>query len=236
MNIAITNDMLQKLAMGVGGSLVCSVWVWFAIRTNQFLKLITRGAVPFHRRTIWLLKLCAIILGAGTVWGILAEFGIPSYLAVVPAGIVVALALRDKVESFVPANPPQDSTDYEAAWQEYRHLRRAHNQSGLLSLAAFFFLGVTIVIGGQSPNAMWLSLEAVSALAFLIFLAISAQNQLKWKFWPCPRCGHAFRGYWGFWMPKRCAHCSLPRPEKNVDLGAVSRSTRGNSRPGGIAL
>jgi len=97
-------DWTKAIGLLAAGLLVCPPWVWLAVRTEQCLEVITGKSIPFSKRKIWLIKILALMVGAGNVWGILAEIGSPWILAIVPAGIIVFFSLRDNVSEIVPPN------------------------------------------------------------------------------------------------------------------------------------
>ena len=113
-----------KLVMAIAGLAVCGAWVWVAVCTRSSLGFLTGHAVPFAKRTIWLTKILALIVGAGGVMGALSEIGLAWYFAAVPAVTVVFLALREKVEEVVIPRPPRTTASYLPAWESYRRLRR----------------------------------------------------------------------------------------------------------------
>jgi hypothetical protein len=196
----------------IAGVLVCPPWVWFAVRTQNCLRTITRRTVPFPTRTIWLLKILAIIVGAGNVGGVLSDVGLPWPFAVVAAGAVVFVALRENVTDIVPAPPPQTVPAYQPSWQEYRRLRK----NAKCSLIAFVVLPVGFAIVMRAVEArLSEGAQAFLSVGFVgTWLASGGvANYYNWKLqrWVCPRCGRFFRGFWGRpWTPKHCVYCDLP--------------------------
>jgi hypothetical protein len=93
----------------LGAFSVCPPWVWLAVRTEQCLRLVTRHSVPFTKRTVWLIIILALIVGARNVAGILADVGIPWFLAIVPAGIIIFFSDSENVSEVVP---PETSSVY----------------------------------------------------------------------------------------------------------------------------
>ena len=147
--------------------------------------------------------------------------GLAWYFAAVPAVTVVFFALREKVEEVVIPRPPRTKTSYLPAWENYRRLRR----SVILSYVGIAALFCGVVLASMLESALPAPAEK-SILVFLglIFLGVLANLYYRfWKFshWPCPRCGHLFRGLWGFpWLPKRCRYCGLGRWEENPEHDA----------------
>lgn len=84
---------------------VCPPWVWLSVRTKQCLRIITGHSVPFSKRIVWLIKILALIIGAGNVAGILVDLGTPWFLAIVPAGIIIFFSLSESVSEVVPPKP-----------------------------------------------------------------------------------------------------------------------------------
>jgi hypothetical protein len=205
----------SKLFPLIASLLVYPVWIWLAIRTKHCLQIITRRSVPFSKRTIWFVKVLALIIGAGGVFAAVETLGVPWFLAVLLAGLIVYLAKQENVKHLVPPRPPQDKATYQLAWTEYWRLRKAAQGSWRWFGAAF----IMAILFGRFVD--WLSHPAQIALgATCISLIIGSivvinVNQLKWMRWPCPRCGCSSRGFWGRpWLPKRCAYCGFSREEK----------------------
>jgi hypothetical protein len=59
--------------------------------------------MPFPKRTIWLIKILAQIVGAGGVFEVLADLTSPWYFAVESAGSVIFLGLKENVQEVVPS-------------------------------------------------------------------------------------------------------------------------------------
>jgi hypothetical protein len=197
----------------IAGVVVCPPWVWLAVRTQNCLRTITRRTVPFPTRTIWLLKILAIIVGAGNVGGVLSAVGLPWPFAVVAAGAVVFVALRENVTDIVPATPTQTVSAYQTSWQEYRRLRK--NAKYSLIALGISFVALVVVVGTAEhylPGAAQAALSIGFLIAWVALMIIGGYHDWKLRRWPCPRCGRAFRGFWALpWMPKRCVYCGLPR-------------------------
>jgi hypothetical protein len=209
---------IVKLMTASAEIAVCGVWVWVAVCTTGSLGFLTSHTVPFTKRTIWLTKILALIVGAGGVMGALSEIGLAWYFAAVPAATVVFFALRENVEEVVIPTPPRTKASYLPAWENYRRLRR----NVLLSYAGIAALFVGVVLASTLESALPAPVEkSIFVFLGLIFLGVLANLYCRfWKFshWPCPRCGRLFRGLWGFpWLPKRCRYCGLGRWEENPE-------------------
>jgi hypothetical protein len=212
----LSSDQTAKIAPLIAALIVCPPWVWLAVRTKQCLLVITGNSIPFSKRRVWLTKILALIIGAGNVWGILAEIGIPWFLGSIPAGIIVFLSLRENVSEVVPPKPIQDPAVHHSAWQEYWRLRDSYRRSGLGLVAVFVLIILVNLVGVRLPESMQIGLFAACLVALFVSIAVMSFNQWKWFHWPCPRCGCSFRGEWvRFWLPKKCVYCGLPRQEEN---------------------
>ena len=214
MSFHLTNSQIETLA----ALLVWPPWIWLAIRTKQFLQAITRRSIPLSSRTIWLVKIVAIIFSAGSAPGLLVDVGIPWFVAIIPAGIIIVLSLQENVSQVIPVKPVYDASAYEAAWLEYRRLRAAYRFSILVCIFVFFLA----VLLGQFVNGLPRYALVSASIAFLAAIGASLGymgfSQVQWLFWPCPRCGCSFRGIWArLWLPKTCAYCGLPRKEQPID-------------------
>src|ERR1700747_3147711 len=198
---------------------VCAVWVWVAVGTTRSLRFLTSNAIPFSKRTIWLLKILALIVGAGGVMGSFDELGLSWYLAALPAGAWVFFALTDRVNEIVVPQPRHTKTSYRPVWESYRRLRR----NVLLSYAgvAIAFVGAILARAfSQLPGLVEKLIFVILGLILLSSLANLDYRVWKLSYWPCPRCGSAFRGLWAFpWLPKRCRYCGLGRWEENPEHG-----------------
>jgi len=109
--------------------IVYPLWIWLAIPTKHSLQIVTRRSVPFSKRTIWLVKVLALIIGAGGVFAAVDNLGAPWFIAALPAGLIVYLAIQEDVQDLVPPRPPQDTASYQFAWTEYWRLRNTAKQS-----------------------------------------------------------------------------------------------------------
>ncbi len=202
----------------IAALVVYPLWIWLAVRTKQCLQVISRHTIPYAKRTVWLIKLLALIVGAGGVFGVIADFGLPWFLAVPPAGIIVYFAVREDVQDVVPPKPSQEPSAYQSSWREYRHLRHVYMLSWLGFVAAFVTLILISILCKELPHAAQNALSAVGLVAVVASIVVIGFNQWKWFRWPCPRCGCSFRGFWARpWLPKRCVYCGLPREEKSVN-------------------
>jgi hypothetical protein len=207
-------DILEKCLPLVAALLVLAPWIWLAVRTGHCLQLISTRTIPYPRRTIWLIKIVALIVGAGGVAGTAAQLGVPWLLAILPAGIVVFFALRENVQEIIPLKPNQDPSAYQSSWEQYRHLRSDYMRSWRWFGCTGVLLVLLTAFADKLSNPIRVGLFALGVAAALASIALMSLKQLKWLRWPCPRCGCAFRGLW--WrplMPKNCVYCGLPRQE-----------------------
>jgi hypothetical protein len=197
----------------LAGFVVCPLWVWLAVRTKQCLQVITSHSIPFIKRKIWLIKILALIVGAGNVSGVLAEIGAPWYLAMVPAGIVAYFSLGEDVSEIIPPTPIQDGAVYQLAWREYWRLRDSFRRAGLAFVAAFVSTMVVLLADARLPHFVQIVLFTACLVALFVSIAVMSFNRLLWLHWRCPRCGCSFSGAWGnnLWLPKKCAYCGLAR-------------------------
>lgn len=205
---------MQQAVLLLGALIVVPVWVWLAVRTRPFLKATTKNSIPFSKRTLWLVKILALIVGAPNTVGVLMDLGVPWLLALIPAGIIIFFSLREKVEEIVPSKPIQDPVLYQSAWREYWRLHEASKRSWLGFGVVFLLIILTQFWGAKLPSSMGNVLFAVCGLALFASIAVLNLNQWRLFRWTCPRCGCSFRGFWGRpWMPKHCVYCGLPRLE-----------------------
>lgn len=214
--MSLVNGRIEEPVRVIGPLLVCSLWAWAAVRTAQCLRLITRSTIPFTKRTIWLMKILALIVGAGGIGSALADFGVPWFLAVVPAGIIVFFSLAEKITEVVPPKPIQDPSVYQSAWREHWRLHTAYKRSALGFGSTLLLIMLTSFFGVRLPEFAQIVLFAVCIVAFIVFIVSMSFNRWKWLYWPCPRCGHSFQGAWArLWLPKHCVYCGLPRQGKD---------------------
>jgi hypothetical protein len=201
-------------AQALAGLAVSAVWSCMALQTTRCLRLITRATIPYRKRTIWLMKILALIVGAGGVAGALIDLGAPWFLAIVPAGIIVYFSLSEKVAEVVPAKPMQDAVTYRTAWREYRRLRISYQRSSI-GFAAIILLIILLTLSGwRVPPFAQVALFAACSIALLVSIVAMSFSQWKWLHWPCPRCGCSFQGQWvKLRQPKQCVYCGLPRDE-----------------------
>jgi hypothetical protein len=205
----------SKLFPLIASMLVYPLWIWLAIYTKHCLQIVTRRSIPFSKRTIWLVKVLALIVGAGGVFAAVDTAGVPWFLAVLPAGLIVYLAIQENVQDLVPPRPPQDTATYQLAWREYWRLRNAALRSWRWFGAAFITTILMTRIADRLSHVVQLALGVICMGAIIGAIAVVNLNLLKWMRWPCPRCGCSFRGFWGrLWLPKSCAYCGLPREEQ----------------------
>ena len=204
---------LEKWLPLVAPIVVLPPWIWLAVRTKHCLQIISNRTIPYPRRTIWLIKILALIVGAGGVMGGAAEVGMPWFLAILPAGVVVYFAFRENVQEIIPPKPNQDASPYQSSWQMYRHLRSDYIRSWRWLGGTGAMLILLMAFADKLPNPIQVGLFAFCLVAVLASSAVMSLKQLKWLRWPCPRCGCAFRGLWRLWLPKKCVYCGLPRED-----------------------
>jgi len=216
--IVVRPQSIENWLPVVASLLVLPPWIWLAVRTRHCLQVISTHTIPYPRRTIWLIKILALIVGAGGVAGAAAAAGVPWFFAILPAGVVAFFALRENVREIVPPKPDQDVSAYQSSWQQYRRLRRDYMRSWRWCAGTGLLLILLAAFGDNLPNTIRVGLFPLCVVAVLASMAMMSLKQLKWLRWPCPRCGCAFRGlWWRPWMPKNCAYCGLPR-EDDVKL------------------
>jgi hypothetical protein len=202
-------------AQALGGLVVSALWSCMALQTTRCLRLITRGTTPYSRRTIWLIKILAIIVGPGGVAGVLVNFGAPWFLAILPAAIIAYFSLSEKVAEMVPAKPLQDPAAHRSAWREYRRLRLANRRSGIGFALSILAIVLLIFIDWKLPPFTQTALFAACGISLLVSVVATSFSQWKWLHWPCPRCGYSFQGQWvKLRQPKKCVYCGLPRDEE----------------------
>jgi hypothetical protein len=190
-----------------------------AVRTKAFLELITSHRIPFSKRTIWLAKILALIIGAGGVFAALDTLGSTWYLALLPTGAVIFFAFSEHVQEVIPAKPSQDAATYRSSWGRYRALRSAYVRSFGWVAGAFLCLILTAEVANKFQGAVQTILTIVCLVALLFSLSMNTAGALRFFRWPCPRCGCAFNGIWiGPRFPKKCAYCKLPREENETNL------------------
>ena len=193
--------------------LISAVWCWVSIRTTTSLRTVTRRAVAHTLRTVWLIKVLATIVAAGTVFGVARDFGLQWSPSAVLAGLLVLFALTDKVEAIVPEKPVQTPSAYAEAWEEYSRLRKNTIRPVIL-LVMIGFVGIVLTaalrtrLTHQALTVLFWIVVFIALVSVLIF----AYNEWKLEYWACPRCGYRFRGFWvASIMPKQCNRCGLAR-------------------------
>jgi hypothetical protein len=87
----------QKWLPAIASLIVVPPWVWLAVRTKDCLQIITVRSIPFQKRTIWLIKILALIVGAGGVFGAATELGTSWLFGALLSGVVIFAALKDSV-------------------------------------------------------------------------------------------------------------------------------------------
>ncbi len=211
-----SQDTLPKVLI-IPASMVVSVWIWVAVRTKGALQIISGRVIPYSRRTMWLLKILALIVGGGGAMSLARELGAPWLLGIAPAGVILFFSLREKVAEIVPPRPLQDASTHQTAWQEYDCLRGAYLRSLRWFGVAFLTLILALILSWSErlPQSVLMSLVGVCIIFWIASNVVLGLKQMKWYRWPCPRCGCAFRGFWGRpWLPKRCVYCGLEREER----------------------
>ena len=212
-SVSYSMSLADRLLPFIAGVFVLPPWIWLAVRTRGCLRFVTRNSVPFPKRTIWFVKVLALLVGGGGALGLSLSLGLQPLLALVVLGFVLFFSMRDKVEDIVPPVPLQDETAYRSSWQEYRQLHslavRSWLQFGgaiILSFLLMAALGTRLSTSNQ---------EALSIVCGVLFLSAYAHVSYRhWKLvnWICPRCGCRYRGFWSRpWLPRRCVYCGLPR-------------------------
>jgi hypothetical protein len=213
--MSLQNGPLDKgLLALVAPLIVLPPWIWMAVRTQRCLQTITVHSIPFAKRTIWLVKTLALIVGVGGLFGAMAQLGIPWFLAILPGGIILFFALKESVQGVVPPKPSQDAAAYQSSWETYRTLRSDSLRSWKWFGASFLMLLLVAAFAEKMHSNVQVALFVFCAVAVFSSMIVISLRQLKWLRWPCPRCGCSFRGFWGsLRLPKKCAYCGLPRAE-----------------------
>ena len=195
-----------------------------AVRTQHCLKIITVHSIPFTKRTIWLLKTLALIVGVGGLFGAVVQVGMPWFLAILPGSIIVFFALKESVQEVVPPKPSQDAAAYQSSWDTYRTLRSDFLRSWKWFGASLVMLFLTRVFADRMTRTIGIILLTLCTFALLASIVAMSIRNLKWLRWPCPRCGCSFRGFWvRLWLPKNCVYCDLPREASDGVTPANSR-------------
>ena len=224
-NIAFNN-----LPVILAAFVVYPIWIWLSVRTVDCLRFVTGHTVPFAKRTVLLLKVLALIIGAGGIFGIALDLGLSWYFALLPAGVVVFLALREKTREIVVAKPPQSTIAYHSAWEEYRRLRRSTMRCSITFVAVFIgSAAFMFAIEAAKSQTVQIAVLVIAATTLLASIALMSYTQLTFVRWRCPRCGCAFRGLlwpWPF-LPKRCRYCGLPRWQDTPGESASSTNPLG---------
>lgn len=202
----------QGLLRLVGPLIMLPPWIWMAVRTRHCLQVITMRSIPLPKRTVWLVKVLAVIVGIGGIFGAIIQVGVPWFIAMLPAGVALLFALKEDVEAVIPPKPDQHVAVYQSSWQEYWRLRKDYMRSWRWFVASLLILILSAVFGDYEPTTIRIGAFAFGIVAVLASSGFMAVKQLRWLRWPCPRCGCAFRGFWGRpWLPKGCVYCGLPR-------------------------
>jgi hypothetical protein len=194
--------------------LLFSPWVWMAVRTKDFLQFVTAHRVPFPKRTIWLAKIFALILGSVGVFAALDTIGLPRFLSLLASGAVVFFTFMEDVQVVLPPKPAQDAGTLHASWKQYRELRGAYVRTFVWVGAALLCLVLTFAVSGELPESVRTILIAGCLLVLLFSVSMNTAGALRFYRWPCPRCGCAFNGFWiRPWFKKKCVYCGLPRED-----------------------
>jgi len=202
----------EGLLRVVGPLIVLPPWIWMAVRTRHCLQVITMRSLPFSKRTVWLIKILAVIVGIGGIIGAIIQIGVPWFIAVLPTGVALFFALKEDVQAVVLPKPNQDADVYQSSWQEYWRLCRDYIRSWRWFVASSLILILSAAFGDYVPRTARIGVFAFGMVATLASIGFMSVKQLKWLRWPCPRCGCAFCGFWGRpWLPKSCLYCGLPR-------------------------
>jgi len=136
-------------------------------------------SIPFAKRTIWLTKMLALIIGAGGVFGAAIELDMPWFLAILPSGTVIFFALREQVHEFVPPKPVQDASVYQSSWQQYRHLRSIYMRSWGWFGASGLSMILVAALADKLPNTAQISLLALCSLAMIASISMMSFKQNK---------------------------------------------------------
>jgi hypothetical protein len=227
--VTLNHSFFQTWMGALAELLLFSPWVLMAIRTKDFLELITAKRIPFSKRTIWLAKILALTLGPAGVFATFDTLGSPWYLALLPTGATIWLALRERVQESIPPKPSQDVAAYRSSWGQYRALRTAYVRSFGWVVAALVCLVLTAGVANKLPGTVQTAVISICLLALMFSVSMNTAGALRFFRWPCPRCGCAFNGIWiGPWFRKECAYCKLPKEDSHVVL--ASRVRQSNSR------
>ena len=77
--MAAESNLFEKLTHAIAAFVVLPLWTWLAVSTQQCLRVITRRTIPFSKRTIWLVKVFSLVIGAGGVFGLVSDLGTSPY-------------------------------------------------------------------------------------------------------------------------------------------------------------
>lgn len=92
---------------------------------------------------------------------------------------------------------------YGGQWRAYRRLRI---WAVVITVFAFPALLAVMALTNDSNTGALVDIGAFLMLVGLIYYLC-----IRWVYWPCPRCKHAFRGRRLF-FPERCQNCALEKP------------------------
>jgi hypothetical protein len=112
----------------------------------------------------------------------------------------------------VPSESEEEArARYHAAWQKYAFLRVAY------PLLLLGWLPFAYILGAVFRFFRWNIIVCV--ILVLAWLPLMPVLGWQWSYWPCPRCGKAFKGKYPF-FPKLCYYCNLPKwSESPNDFG-----------------
>jgi hypothetical protein len=205
----------QKWMAAIASLLVIPPWIWMAVRTKNCLQFVTAGRIPFPKRTIWLMKVLALVVAAGGASAASADLGMPWILALLPGSIIIFFTLRENVEEIIPSKPAQDPAAYHSSWKRYWMLRSAYTQSLRWVGAAFLFTILILIFATKLPKTVGGILLCLCFVTVVVLVTTSSVRKMKLFRWPCPRCGCSFNGLWNRpWFPKNCVYCGLPREDE----------------------
>ncbi len=226
---------LRVFAYTAGPLMLFGPWVWLAVRTKEFLRTVTGNSTPFTKQKIWLAKTLGLIVGGGAVFALASSLasslGIPMFLGLLPAGIVVYFAIKEDLQEVVPPKPLQlqYGSAYQSSWLELWALYRALKRSWLAFAAALSLIILLAVARSKLPDIIVVVFIIVDLTAVGGSMGVIAYNQWRFLTWPCPRCGCSFQGFWKgkIGLADVCAHCGLPREdESSVPGGFPSDSNQ----------
>src|SRR5262245_112194 len=99
----ISHNFLEGSVPLLASLIVLPPCIWLGIRTQHCLRVISVHAIPFQKRTVWLVKILALIVGVGGLFGAAVQVGLPWVLPVLAGGAIIFLAFKENVQGFVPS-------------------------------------------------------------------------------------------------------------------------------------